>query len=70
MKPFEDLKWKEIESNKVKVFQLGDEPEILYLIKIRGDKYMIVFDDGLGQKTGELKFITKTGLLDIYGIEV
>jgi len=26
MKPFEDLKWKEIESNKVKVFQLGDEP--------------------------------------------
>lgn len=70
MKAFEDLEWKEIKSNKVKVFQLGDEPEIFYLIKIREDKYMIVFDDGWGQKTGELKFITKKGLFDIYGIEV
>lgn len=64
------MKWKEIESNKVRVFQLEDEPEVFYLIKIRGDKYMIVFDDGWGQKTGELKFITKKGLFDIYGIEV
>jgi hypothetical protein len=64
------MKWKEIESNKVRVFQLEDEPEVFYLIKIRGDEYMIVFDDGWGQKTGELKFITKNGLFDIYGIEV
>lgn len=64
------MKWKEIESNKVRVFQLEDEPEVFYLIKIRGDEYMIVFDDGWEQKTGELKFITKKGLFDIYGIDV
>ena len=68
MKPFEDLKWKEIQSNKVRVFQLEDEPEIFYLIKIREDEYMIVFEDGCDQQTGKVEFANKQQVYDRYGV--
>ena len=68
MKQFEDLKWKEIQSNKVRVLQLEDEPEILYLIKIREDEYMIVFEDGYDQQTGKVEFANKQQVCDRYGV--
>jgi len=68
MEQFENLKWKEIQSNKVRVFQLGDEPEIFYLIKIREDEYMIVFEDGYDQQTDRVEFANKQQLFDRYGV--
>ena len=68
MKHFEDLKWKEIQSNKVRVFQLENEPEIFYLIKIREDEYMIVFEDGYDQQTGKVEFVNKQQVYDRYGV--
>jgi hypothetical protein len=64
----EDLKWKEIQSNKVRTFQLGDEPEIFYLIKIREDEYMIVFVDGYDQQTGKVEFANKQQVFDRCGV--
>lgn len=60
--------WKEIQSNKVRVFQLEDEPEIFYLIRIREDEYMIVFEDGYDQQTGKVEFANKQQVYDRYGI--
>ena len=68
MKPIDELKWKEIQSNKVRVFQLEDEPEIFYLIKIREDEYMIVFEDGYDQQTGKVEFANKQQVYDRYGV--
>ena len=70
MNQFNDLKWKEIQSNKVRVFQLEDEAEIFYLIKIREDEYMIVFEDGYDQQTGKVEFTDKQKIFDTYGINL
>jgi NMD protein affecting ribosome stability and mRNA decay len=70
MKTFEDLKWKEIQTNKVRVFQLEDELEIFYLIKIREDEYMIVFEDGYDQQTGKVEFANKQQVFGRYGVNV
>lgn len=68
--PFITLKWKEIKSNKVRVFQLEDEPEIFYLIKIRDDEYMVVFEDGYDLQTGKVEFANKQQVCNKYGINI
>lgn len=68
MEQFKSLKWKEIQSNKVRVFQLDKEPEIIYLIKIRNNEYMIVHEDGYDQNTGKIEFLNKKQVYDNYGI--
>jgi hypothetical protein len=68
MKQFEDLKWKEIQSNKVRVFQLGGEPEIVYLIKIRENEYMTIYEDGYDQNTGKVEFLNKEQVCNRLGI--
>ena len=65
----ENLKaWEEIESNKVRVFQLGEEPEIVYLIKIRENEYMTVYEDGYDQNTGKVEFLNKEQVCDRLGV--
>jgi len=68
MGQFEDLKWQEIESNKVRVFQLGEEPEVVYLIKIRENEYMTVYEDGYDQNTGKVEFLNKEQVCDRLGV--
>lgn len=70
MGQFEDLKWKEIQSNKVRVFQLDEEPEVIYLIKIRENEYMIIHEDedGYDQNTGRVEFVNKQEVYDKYGV--
>ena len=68
MKQFEDLKWKEIQSNKVRVFQLEDEPEIVYLIKIRENEYMSIYEDGYDQNTGKVEFLNKEQVSSRLGV--
>lgn len=68
MKHYEGLKWKEIQSNKIRVFQLDEEPEIFYLINIRENEYMIVHEDGYDQNTGKVEFLNTQQVYDRYGI--
>jgi hypothetical protein len=60
--------WKEIPSSKVRVFQLADEAEIFYLIRIREDEYMIVLEDGYDLQTGKVSFANKQQVYDRYGV--
>ena len=49
-----DLKWKEVESSKtranhLRIFQLSDEPEIVYIFKsgyTNPQMYHVIFEDG------------------------
>ena len=66
----EQLKWKEIQSNKVRVFQLGEEPEIVYLIKIRENEYMATHEDGYDQNTGKVEFLNKEQVSSRFGINI
>ena len=70
MDVYENLKWKEITTNKVRVFQLDEEPEIFYLIKIRDNEYMIVHEDGYDMNTGKVEFLNKEQVIGKYGIEI
>lgn len=70
MIPFEKLKWKEIQSNKVRVFQLDEEPEIFYLIKIRENEYMIIHEDGYDLNTGKVEFANKKEVNERYNINI
>ena len=50
------MNWHEIESDKVRVFQLEDEPEIVYIIRIRDNEFMVVHEDGYDLFTGSVEF--------------
>lgn len=51
--------WKEIKFTKIKTYQLGDEPELIHVIKIRDDEYMVVHHDGYDLKTGATEILFK-----------
>jgi NMD protein affecting ribosome stability and mRNA decay len=70
MDVYENLKWKEITTNKVRVFQLDEEPEVFYLIKIRDNEYMIVHEDGYDMNTGKVEFLNEEQVIGKYGIEI
>lgn len=61
--------WHEISTSKVKVFQLNDEPEIIYVIKVRPNEFMIVHEDAYDQNTGKVEFLNTKDLKESYGIE-
>ena len=64
------LKWNEIETNTVKTYQLGEEPELIHVIKIRYNEFMVVHEDGYDMKTGEVEFMTSKRLEDKYNIVI
>jgi hypothetical protein len=70
MEKYQNLKWKEITTNKVRVFQLDEEPEVFYLIKIRDNEYMIVHEDAYDMNTGKVEFLNKEQVIGKYGIEI
>jgi hypothetical protein len=65
-----NLQWKQIEGRKVSVFQLGDEPEIIYVIKRRANEYMVVHDDAYTLNSGEVEFFNLKDLELKYGISL
>lgn len=64
----ENLKWVEIPKPKVKAYQLGEEPEAIYVVRIRDDEFMIIHEDAFGIKTGVVEFLNTKELHDKYGI--
>lgn len=64
-----NLKWKEFKPTKVRAFQLDDEPQVIYVIKIREDEYMVVHEDPFYSRTGETEFLNKERLKERFGID-
>ena len=68
MNPFDNLKWTEIQS-KSKSFQLGDEPEVIHIIKTGFiDNYMVVHEDAYELELGKVEFGTKIEIETKYNI--
>jgi len=65
---FNDLKWEGI-PNKCKSFRLGDEPEVIHIIKTGfRDKYIVVDEDAFDINTGNVAFYTKKEIEEKYFI--
>jgi len=55
----ENLKWIE-NGNVTKTFRLGEEPELIHVIKTGfKDKYMVVYEDAYDINTGNVTYGTK-----------
>lgn len=60
--------WHEISLSKVRAYQFGDEPEVIYLIKQRDNEYMVVHEDAYDINTGTVEFISEREVMLRYGI--
>lgn len=66
----ENLKWKEIPCG-CKAFQLGDEPEVIYVIKTGfEDTYMVVYEDAWEINLGHVDVLTKFQVEKAYNIKL
>lgn len=63
---FMDLGWREVENPKVKAFQHKDE--IIYVIKVRDNEYMVLHEDAHGIGTGKVEHLEGYELAIDYGI--
>lgn len=62
-------RWIETPST-VKTFRLGEEPELIHVIKTGfNDKYMVVYEDAYELACGEVAFVNAKELLERYGID-
>jgi hypothetical protein len=64
------LVWREINTSKVKTFQLGDEPELLHIIKVRDNEYMVINEDAYDINTGILVFYNKETIKNKFNINI
>jgi len=61
--------------NKMWAFQLGDEPESLYVIEgcgtsSNGRLYIVVHEDAFGLTTGETEILTKEKIEQKYNLKL
>jgi hypothetical protein len=62
--------WKEIKST-AQCFQLGDEPELIHIIKTGfQDMYMVVHEDAYQYSMGKVEFGTKKDVEVRYKIKI
>ena len=66
----ENLKWKEIKGRLVRVFQFGDEPQVIYVISNRPNEHMVLYDDAFELSTGKIEFYNTDGFKQKFGIEI
>jgi hypothetical protein len=66
---FPKFEWKEIKTSKVKTYHLDEDPEIIYLITIRDNEYMIVHEDAFDLNTGKVEFMNAKEVKDNYNID-
>ena len=61
--------WKETPCENVKRYQLGDDPEIIYVIKTGFEnKYVVVSEDAYEYNVGNSKLMTKQKVERLYKI--
>lgn len=67
-----ELKWIESTPKKVRLFRLGDEPYIFYVIPYREvyDEYMVLHDDAFEHRSGQVEFLTGGQIFEKYGINL
>jgi hypothetical protein len=66
----EKIKWIE-NMNVTKTFRLGDEPELIHIIKTGfKDKYMVVYEDAYELNLGEVLYGTKLGIENKFNINL
>ena len=62
--------WKQIKSN-TKTFQLGEEPELIHIIKTgHEDQYIVVFEDAYEFTNGKTEQLNSEGINKIFGINL
>lgn len=65
----ENLTWNEIRNtDKIRAYQLADEPEVIYVIRVRKNEYMVLHEDGYDYSTGKVDFLDENRLMKMYGI--
>lgn len=74
MPSYKDIKLEERPNDNVKRFQLGEEPEIIYVIRTGFGKdthlaYMIVYEDAYEINLGKTSFMSPEELKKTFGIE-
>lgn len=65
---FLDLGWREVKRPKVRVFQRKNEPKLIYVIKVRENKFMVIHEDTYGVNTGKIEHLQGYELAIDYGI--
>jgi hypothetical protein len=66
----EKIKWIE-NKNVTKTFRLGNEPELIHIIKTGfKDKYMVVYEDAYELNLGEVLYGTKLGIENEFNINL
>ena len=62
--------WKQIKSN-TKTFQLGDEPELIHIIKTgHEDQYIVAYEDAYEYLNGQCELLTSEGVFKKFGINI
>jgi len=65
------LKWVEITAPQIRTFQLGDEPELIHIIKTGfEDKYIVSWEDAYELMLGSTDVMTKEEIKHRYDIEL
>lgn len=66
-----NLGWSEIKPAEYRRFQLGNEPEVLHIIKTGfRDKYIVTWEDAFEQMLGDIKILTKGEIKEKFDIEL
>lgn len=62
--------WKQIKSN-TKTFQLGDEPELIHIIKTgHEDQYIIAYEDAYEYLNGKCELLNSEEVFKKFGINL
>ena len=65
-----DLQWKQIK-NDIRTFQLGNEPELIHIIRVRENHYLVISEDGYDLNTGKVDtYFDKEKLEKKYNIKL
>jgi len=63
------MKWKEIQlKQKIKSFQLEDEPELIHVIYVRDNEYIVVHECGYDKQEERVEIHTNESLFKKYSI--
>jgi hypothetical protein len=52
------------------IYQFGDEPEVMYVLKRRDDEYLVVYDDAWDQSTGKTEYYNKKDFEEKFNIKL
>jgi hypothetical protein len=65
------LRYKEVSPSECRTFRLGDDPELIHIIKSGfKDEYMIVYEDAHELNYGKAEVLTKKQIKHKFNIEL